>query len=71
MQFPASGGFLFYVFECDIANGRGTAMGLFLALKLNKLAGVNGSHCLCYSLITRPLEALIKTDCHANSHVFS
>lgn len=38
MQFPASGGFLFYVFECDIANGRGKAMGLFQALKLNKLA---------------------------------
>ena len=44
MQFPASGGFLFYVFECDIANGRGKAMWPFQALKLNKLAGVNGSH---------------------------
>lgn len=38
MQEIASGGFLFYVFECDIANGRGKAPGLFLALKLNKLA---------------------------------
>ena len=71
MQFPASGGFLFYVFECDIANGRGKALGLLLALKLNKLAGNNGSHCPCYSLITRSLEVLIRTDCHANSHVFS
>ena len=71
MQFPASGGFLLYVFECDIANGRGKAPGLFQALKLNKLAGVNGSHCPCYALIIIPLEALIKTDCHANSHVFS
>ena len=71
MQFPASGGFLFYVFECNIANGRGKALGLLLALKLNKLAGDNDSHPPCYSLITRPLEALIKTDCHANSHVFS
>ena len=71
MQFPASGGFLFYVFECDIANGRGKALGLFLALKLNKLAGDNGSYPPCYSLITRPLEVLIRADCHANSHVFS
>ena len=71
MQLAASGGLLFYVFECDIANGRGKVLGVFLALKLNKLAGVNGSHCPCYSLITRPLEALIKTDYHANSHVFS
>lgn len=31
--------FLFYVFECDIANGRGKAMWPFQALKLNKLAG--------------------------------
>ena len=71
MQDVTSGGFLFYVFECDIANGRGKAMGLFLALKLNKLAGGKDSHCPCYLLITRILEALIKTDCHANSHVFS
>lgn len=63
--------FLFYVFECDIANGRGKALGLFLALKLNKLAGGKDSHHPCYSLITKPLEALIKTDYHANSHVFS
>ena len=46
-------------------------MGLLLALKLNKLAGVNGSHYPCYSLIIILLEALIKTDYHANSHVFS
>ena len=39
MQDVTSGGFLFYVFECDIANGRGKALRLFLALKLNKLAG--------------------------------
>ena len=71
MQFPASGGFLSYVFECDIANGRGKAMELFQALKLNKLAGVNDSHCPCYALIIILLEALIRTDCHANSHVFS
>ena len=71
MQFPESGGFLFYVFECDIANGRGKAPGLFQALKLNKLAGGKDSHCSYYSLITRQLEALIKTDYHANSHVFS
>ena len=71
MQFPASGGFLLYVFECDIANGRGKAPGLFQALKLNKLAGINGYHCPCYALIIIPLEALIKTDGHANSHVFS
>ena len=71
MQFPASGGFLFYVFECDIANGRGKALGVFLALKLNKLAGDNGSHCPCYALIIILLEALIRTDYHANSHVFS
>lgn len=70
MQDVTSGGFLFYVFECDIANGRGKALGLFLALKLNKLAGVKDSQCSYYSLITRQLEALIKTDCHANSHVF-
>ena len=63
--------FLFYVFECDIANGRGKAMWPFQALKLNKLAGGNNSLHPCYSLITRPLEALIKTDYHANSHVFS
>ena len=71
MQFPASGGLLFYVFECDIANGRGKALGLLLVLKLNKLAGVKDSQCPCYSLIIILLEALIKTDCHANSHVFS
>lgn len=70
MQDVTSGGFLFYVFGCDIANERGKALGLFLALKLNKLAGVNGSHCPCYALIIILLEVLIRTDCHANSHVF-
>ena len=62
MQEIAPGGFLFYVFECDIANGRGKAMGLFQALKLNKLAGVKDSQCRRYSLIIILLEALIKTD---------
>ena len=71
MQDVTSGGFLFYVFECDIANGRGKALGLFLALKLNKLAGINGYHCPCYALIIIPLEVLIRIDGHANSHVFS
>lgn len=44
MQDVTSGGFLFYMSECDIANERGKAPGLLLALKLNKLAGVNNSH---------------------------
>ena len=45
--------------------------GLFQALKLNKLAGDKDSHCPCYLLVIILLEALIKTDYHANSHVFS
>lgn len=60
MQFPASGGFLFYVFDCDIANGRGKALGLFVALKLNKLAGGNNSHHPCYSAGVESLEVRYK-----------
>lgn len=60
MQDVTSGGFLFYVFECGIANGRGKAMGLFLALKLNKLAGVNNSHPPCYSAGVESLEVRYK-----------
>lgn len=60
MQDVTSGGFLFYVFECDIANGRGKALGVFLALKLNKLAGVNNSHPPCYSAGVEYLEVRYK-----------
>lgn len=60
MQEIASGGFLFYVFECDIANGRGKAPGLFQALKLNKLAGDNNSHPPCYSAGVESLEVRYK-----------